>query len=195
MILHSVTAPYDPAGNGLAEHPHKDITAMLASLGATEQDWDHFIPMIMFQLNSRFCKAIGMSPFLAMFGREPLNPLDFSLENRANLKLAISPAEWRKLRQTHLAARNFAVRKKRVEKKAGKARVGLAAKVDNLVLLRVDPCFASVKSGGKFKGKWIGPFCVLSTSCGSLEISAVTRHARDWKLYFTDADDGEFIIR
>ncbi len=74
--------------------------------------------------------------------------------------------------------------------------------------MHVDPRFASVKSSGKFEGKWIGPFRVLSTSCGSLEISAVhlvhgavvTRHARDWKLYFTDADDddlranGEFII-
>jgi hypothetical protein len=149
-----------------------------------------------------------MSPFLAMFGREPLNPLDFSLENRANLKLAISPAEWCKLRQTHLAVRrdlddhNFAAWKKSVEKKAGKAQVGLAAKVDDLVLLRVDPRFASVKSGSKFEGKWIGPFRVLSTSHRSLEISAVhlvhgavvARHARDWKLYFTDAD-GEFIIR
>jgi hypothetical protein len=144
-----------------------------------------------------------------------LNPLDFSLENRVNLKLVISPAEWRKLRQSHLAARrdlddrNFEARKKRVEKKAGKDRVGLAAKVDDLVLLRVDPRFASVKSGGKFEGKWIGPFRVLSTSRGSLEISAVhlvhgavvTRHARDWKLYFTDANDddlradGEFVIR
>jgi hypothetical protein len=75
--------------------------------------------MIMFQLNSRFCKAIGMSPFLAMFGRKPLNPLDFSLENRINLKLVISPAEWRKLRQSHLTARrdlddqNFEARKRR----------------------------------------------------------------------------------
>jgi hypothetical protein len=215
LILHSMTAPYDPAGNGMAERPHKDINALLAAFGATEQDWDRFIPMIMFQLNSRFCKAIGMSPFLAMFGREPLSPLDFSLENRVNLKLVISPVEWRKLRQSHLALRrdlddqNFEARKKRVEKKAGKARVGLAAKVDDLVLLRVDPRFASVKSGGKFEGKWIGPFRVLSTSRGSLEISAVhlvhgavvTRHARDWKLYFTDAEDddlradGEFIIR
>jgi hypothetical protein len=96
---------------------------------------------------------------------------------------------------------NFAAHKKGVKKKAGKARVGLAAKVDDLVLLRVDPRFASVKSGGKLEGKWIGPFRVLSTPCGSLEISAVllvhgavvTRNARDWKLYFTDAD-GEFII-
>ncbi len=54
-----------------------------------------------------------------------------------NLKLVILPAEWRKLRQTHLAARrdlddrNFEARKKRIEKKAGKARVGLAAKVDD----------------------------------------------------------------
>jgi hypothetical protein len=69
LILHSMTAPYDPAGNGMAERPHKDITAMLVSLGATEQDWDGFIPMIMFQLNSHYCKAIGMSLFLAMFGR------------------------------------------------------------------------------------------------------------------------------
>ncbi len=81
--------------------------------------------------------------------------------------------------------------------------------MDDLVLLRIDPRFASMKSSGKFKGKWIGPFRVLSTSHGSLEISAVhlvhgavvTRHAHDWKLYFTDADDddlradSEFIIR
>jgi hypothetical protein len=68
LILHSMMALYDPAGNGMAERPHKDITAMLALLGATEQDWDCFIPMIMFQLNSHYCKAIGTSPFLAMFG-------------------------------------------------------------------------------------------------------------------------------
>ncbi len=89
------------------------------------------------------------------------------------MKLVISPAEWRKLRQSHLAARrdlddqNFEARKKCVEKKAGKSRVGLVAKVDDLVLLRIDPRFASVKSGGKFEGKWIGPFRVLSTSRGS----------------------------
>ncbi len=40
LILHSMTALYDPAGNGMAERPHKDITVMLAALGATEQDWD-----------------------------------------------------------------------------------------------------------------------------------------------------------
>jgi hypothetical protein len=120
------------------------------------------------------------------------------------------------LRESHLAAchkldyRNFAARKKRVEKKAGKARAGLAAQGGRFGFLHVDPRLATVKSGENVKVREIGPFRVLSTSRGTLlailaahlgEGVVFTCHARDWKLYFTNADDddlranSEFVIR
>ena len=124
--------------------------------------------------------------------------------------MAISPEEWRKLRaqskskRCDLADVSFEQRKAWMERTAGK---GSAGKVGDLVLMRVDAKYVS-KHSGRWDGLWIGPFRVVLTANGGLEISVqhigtgavLTRHTRDLRCYFSDGDDddlpvkGEFVV-
>jgi hypothetical protein len=117
--------------------------------------------------------------------------------------LFISPVEWRKLRaqqnreRRNLSDKAFQQRKKKVEKKAG-ARAGQVAKVGDLVLMRVDAKFASGHSS-KWNGVWMGPFRVSAINRGGLDITVyhigssavLSRHARDFKLYFSEEEDDD----
>ena len=127
------------------------------------------------------------------------------------MSLAISSEEWRKLRaqskskRCDLADVSFEQRPAWTEWKAGKASAG---KVGDLVLMRVDAKYVS-KHSRRWDGLWIGPFRVVSTANGGLEISVqhigtgavLTRHTRDWRGYFSDGDnddlpvEGEFVVR
>ena len=73
--------------------------------------------------------------------------------------------------------------------------------------MRVDAKYAS-KHSRRWDGLWIGPFRVVLTANGGLEISVqhigtgavLTRHTRDLRCYFSDGDDdlpveGEFVVR
>ncbi len=149
-----------------------------------------------------------MTPFQAMFGREMLDPFDLAMRSSfsEDLKMFISPAEWRALRaqqnkvRRERADKSFASRKKKVEAKAG-ARAGRVAQVGDLVLLRVDARYASGCSS-KWAGEWLGPLCVIAVTRSGLDITAqhigsdvqVSRHARNFKRYLTDHDSDDELV-
>jgi transposase InsO family protein len=100
LILHLFTAPYNPAGNGVVERPHQEVWKQLRALGVGERDWDRFATAVQAILNNRHMEVLGMTPFQAMFGREMLDPFDLAMRSSfsEDLKMFISPAEWRALR-------------------------------------------------------------------------------------------------
>jgi hypothetical protein len=138
-----------------------------------------------------------------------LDPFDLAMWSSfsEDLKMFISPAEWRALRAQQnkvwreYADKSFASRKKKVEAKAS-ARAGQVAQVGDLVLLRVDAWYASNRSS-KWAGEWLGPLRVVAVTRSGLDITAqhigsnvqVSRHARNFRRYLTNHDsDDELVV-
>jgi hypothetical protein len=79
--------------NGVAERLHQEVWKHLRTLSAGERDWDRFVTAV------QHMEVLGMTPFQAMFGRKMLDLFNLVMQSSfsEDLKMFISPAEWRAL--------------------------------------------------------------------------------------------------
>ena len=69
--------PYRPEANGLAERVNRKILdALRFSVGGDDPEWDKGLPVIQFTVNNAVHKALGMTPFEALFGFRAKTPFD-----------------------------------------------------------------------------------------------------------------------
>lgn len=79
------TTPYHSAGNGATERTFRTFQDILSKFQAsTGQEFDELLPIATFAYNSSIHATTGFSPFVLMFGREPIVTLDLFLQ--PNLK-------------------------------------------------------------------------------------------------------------
>jgi hypothetical protein len=76
MISQQSTFPYNPQGVSIEERAHNEVHTIMRSLQVDEDKWDLALPWVIWMVNNRVNKSIGMTPFRAMFGREALSPLN-----------------------------------------------------------------------------------------------------------------------
>ena len=69
---HIHTLPYNPQANGVAESAVKRIKLLLEKQTKDYADWHRLLPLAQHMLNTTVHTAIGMSPYEALFGREPI---------------------------------------------------------------------------------------------------------------------------
>lgn len=76
-VQHLLTSAYRPESNGTLERAHGTIKRMIeASLEEADgQEWDDLLPWILFAHRTAKHSSTGYSPFVLMFGREPITPL------------------------------------------------------------------------------------------------------------------------
>jgi len=74
------TTAYHPQTDGLTERTNRTLLNILYNyIDQHKQDnWVDILPMARYVLNTHVNRTTGLSPFLAMFGRQPLLPLDAS---------------------------------------------------------------------------------------------------------------------
>ncbi|EFA13184.1 Transposon Ty3-G Gag-Pol polyprotein-like Protein [Tribolium castaneum] len=98
------TTAYHPSCNGLTERCNKTLADMLSMFTNTNQtDWDEFLPHVTFAYNTARQDTTKMSPFMLVYGREPILP------SEANLRKDVEATDIIKIREKALAVRNIAV--------------------------------------------------------------------------------------
>jgi hypothetical protein len=80
------TTTYMPAGNGISERANKTIKPNLAKLiDEDSNDWDYYLQMAISAYNTTIHQTIGMSPYEAMFGRQPVSIPEIVAKNASSL--------------------------------------------------------------------------------------------------------------
>ena len=75
-IKHSFTTPYNPQANGLCERFNGTLKSMLRKVTAERpEDWDRYIPAVLFAYREIPQETTGFSPFELMYGRQPRGPI------------------------------------------------------------------------------------------------------------------------
>ena len=77
---HRITAAYHPQTNGLDERTNQTLKRALAKLAnERKNDWDIYIPAVLFGIRTSRQESTKYSPFYLMYHREARLPLEVSM--------------------------------------------------------------------------------------------------------------------
>jgi transposase InsO family protein len=80
-VAHIRTSPYHPQSNGKTERFHRYMNDCLAKYSHREpRDWDLYIPTMLMAYRVITNETTEKSPFLFMYGRDPVLPIDTLLQ-------------------------------------------------------------------------------------------------------------------
>lgn len=82
---HVLSPPYHHSSNGQAERAIRTVEERLRAFVQDKPDqWDKYLPLIIFSINNTKNISTGMTPFFAIFGRNPTVPEDalFQIEGK-----------------------------------------------------------------------------------------------------------------
>ena len=74
-VSKTATPAYNPQSN-MVERAHRDMKAGLRCMEHLDGDWEDHLPTILLGLRTAVCRSTGVTPFMALFGREAQLPLD-----------------------------------------------------------------------------------------------------------------------
>jgi len=167
QIKHRLISPYHPQSNGLVKRFNRTLcTALAKYVQVLEEDWDKFIPFILFAYWTTRHNTTKFEPFSLVYGRQAITPLDLLLEAPEEVK-EDEEFENQVLRRTfelidtlepdlEMAKKNIERSQQRQEERQPAAKSAQQFKVGDLVLK-----FKHTKEGGsKFQPKWVGPYTV-----------------------------------
>ena len=70
----SRTTAYHPQGDGMVERFNRSLLQLLRSYVETKDDWEMYLPLVLFAYRTASHASTGLSPYLLMYGREPKTP-------------------------------------------------------------------------------------------------------------------------
>ncbi len=80
-MKHLLTTPYNPKCNGLVERYNGTLKAMLRKLCCEKpQDWDRYLPAVLFAYREVPQESLGFSPFELVYGRVVRGPMQILKE-------------------------------------------------------------------------------------------------------------------
>lgn len=153
------TTAYHQMANGLTERLNKTFAGMMSHYTAEDQkNWDTATPQITFAYNTATQDTTGVSPFLLVYGREPVLPSEFDLK-RPMTKITLE-----ELRQRVLEERALAVQ--RIQKKQSSDKLRFDEKHYHVEFKKGDiiKSFSPVRKVGrseKFLPKYFGPYKIV----------------------------------
>jgi hypothetical protein len=79
-VEHRLITAYHPQANGLVERKNKDISRLLKKLNMSSYiDWDQYLPIVQYALNTSVNRRTGSTPFALMFNRRANDFDDYRL--------------------------------------------------------------------------------------------------------------------
>src|SRR6266498_3920454 len=75
-IKHRLFTPYHPQTNGLVEHFNQTLCEKLAKMAEETTMWDEFVDLALMAYRTIKYATIGITPFLLMYGRKVVLPID-----------------------------------------------------------------------------------------------------------------------
>lgn len=155
------TSTNNPAANGQVEAINKSVVQLLrAYCGLNSAHWSTYLKIVQFTLNTHWSKAIGMTPYQALFGRVARDPVGLS-----DLRMVHTNADAAALvNRTQLIRTYIKDTLSRyqddMEKKANKGRKGKKYKLGEWILLHRDAYYTLVKYK-KLTPVYYGPFKIV----------------------------------
>ena len=70
----SRTTAYHPAGDGLVERFNRSLLQMLRAYVLHQNDWEEYLPLVLYAYRTAIHTSTGVSPFEFMFGRNAHKP-------------------------------------------------------------------------------------------------------------------------
>ena len=74
-IAHSKATPYHPQGNGVVEHLHRTLNAIVLKTIESRGNWARVLPLALYFIRCTPSASTGVSPFMLTHGWEPRTPL------------------------------------------------------------------------------------------------------------------------
>jgi hypothetical protein len=159
---------YHPQTDGQTERENRTLVEAVRSFVKEDQkDWDEHLPLLELALNSAKQSSTGESPFMMMYGREAVLPVDVQLQTP--IATAANPAVGQlqqKMKEAwERATKSIERAQIRQQKSANKKRRAVEYSVGDKVWLST----AHIQLRGdkelertmKFSAKFIGPFEIL----------------------------------
>ena len=140
-ITHTVTTAYRPQSNGTCERLNGTIIDRIRTLNPREKPrWHMHLDILILAYNSTVHESIGISPFYAMFGRQPKIPLDLLVKlPDPDLNPPTSVKSFASNRQ-HELKDSFELMTKNIEKRRERSKINFDNKIKNHIAIfkRVD---------------------------------------------------------
>ncbi|OWZ02422.1 hypothetical protein PHMEG_00026022 [Phytophthora megakarya] len=96
---------YHPKTQGLVERFNGTLIRMLKMyVSEAQEDWDVYLPRVLFAYRTTYHEALGDSPFFPLYGRDPVLPLDVAFLNLGEKWKSNEVAQYR--RKLHQSMRN-----------------------------------------------------------------------------------------
>ena len=73
-VTKSHTTAYHPAGDGLVERFNRSLLQMLRAYVQQHNDWEEYLPLVLYAYRTAVHASTGVSPFELMFGRSAHKP-------------------------------------------------------------------------------------------------------------------------
>ena len=107
-VQKSRTTAYHPQGDGMVERFNRSLLQLLRSYVDTQDDWECYLPFVLYAYRTSVHSSTGASPFLLMYGRLPCTTpfsksLSFDTQSYPTI-LRAKLAELRDFVDTNLAA-------------------------------------------------------------------------------------------
>jgi len=81
QVKHRLISPYHPQSNGLVEQFNRTLCKAVAKyVQLVEEDWDRFIPSVLFAYRTMKHNTTKYEPFKLVYGRNAITPLDLLLD-------------------------------------------------------------------------------------------------------------------
>lgn len=158
-ITQRLSTTAHPQSDGQTERMNRTINERIRKCLTNHDEWENFLPLLEFSINSSYSNSIGMTPFEADLGFEPRGLPDFSTHYSPSITLPFL----QKMRSNLQVIRtNIGVAQEGQRIQADKSRVELSLKVGDEVLISSDiinqPSKRQTKE--KWNDKFYGPFTV-----------------------------------
>ena len=102
---------FHPQTNGIQERFNRTIEDMLSKyISKAQRDWDEYLPLLLLAYRSSVHESTGQTPYMMMFDRHALLPIDFvCIPPGSEIQMtshAYVPTLQQQLRNVHEIARN-----------------------------------------------------------------------------------------